>query len=70
MVFVLWRLSAFAWLKELVWGRKEPILGNRRVLSGGKEARLFAGVVQGRSRLDAEEERTLADGRPSQRRWS
>ena len=37
---------------------------NRRVPSVGKEMRWFAGAVPKRSRLGAEEERMLADGRP------
>lgn len=64
VVFGLWTLSAFVLLKELVPGKKEPILVNRRVRSAGKVLRSLAGAVRKRWRLGVEEERMLADGRP------
>lgn len=46
VVFVLWTLSAFVLLKELVPGKTEPILVNRRVRSAGKMIRSSAGAVR------------------------
>lgn len=64
VVFGPLTLSAFVLLKELVPGEKEPILVNRRVRSAGKVLRSSAAAVRKRQRLDAEEERRLAGGRP------